>query len=1057
MLKGLQELLQKFNTSNEKKGGQAKKGKGKPTDNATKGKGKTQSAPATGDKLGKGKAGKPQKGSVVSPSKGNLGNVSKGSSGGTSLEPPNTTTSEGALLGALRRLVERSGKNNGEGLLDRLTGLVQAASTGKSLSSKGRKNKNRPKIGGSPPTQAVGAKSKGKGKGLSPSEGPVKGKGSGKDFQLIRLLPSGWPPSAAMSVTKLREALSRGEVPSGCVTWCTEVQIAELRNLAQVHQITKAYALVCLINKGQSEPPIGNASRHLLPATDAASKAGLGQFWACPLASQYPQLPSCSTSSRAPKVERALTTLRVQIPQRLLQADGWRNVVRSPAAVLRTVISPTAFHSTFKWSQVAHRTRFGGEETVLEGFVKVDKQEVFDILRRSGSKGLFLAQTTRDNPNPPKVSWVSRVANETDFQYMARVQQLAFTKQVPLKFRVGGGACLGLLGTDADDEKPKVWQVTGVPAKWTAQDVVRCLEGAGCEDTTVVRRPTKAQPWMILSRVQKEFQNVQVFGVDTHGIYLTLSKPPPKKSITGKKAVAAGFWQHRELPQVACPDVATTRTEVTNAADTAVVARKKHKPETPLPYEVVDCGGAGNCGWNCIATAMMLNKNVPLAEAREQVAAATKTLRADVSTHLHRHAKEYEPLWAVNDQETEDTAGGPIPENFPEWAETVKRDGQWLCGMTLEAITRRCGIRIVVVEERADGSAVPYVFGPNKKREFPVVLYLKDQHFQLVRKRDGHVFPVEWEKSSNTNDASRLHLKGAGKWWADSTPSEKGSEEKKVNRSSTPAASLSSAAGSQLRFWSRGSPSEAPVSTHGSPRVRYWKKTTPDQSFVSGRASLADKHAQEHEDSGSARSVTALPPRPSEVGGQVSDALFGPGPTPEGRIGTIHELTKEEQMSRPWWTCQLCGFHVFQKWIQGKYCNAHYTHRKRHLLKAHGVKKPPPLPKGSMSMPCELPRGSSSIMMCFGKLFGKPITGSDGPAVTESPLKGPELFPKEVLGFGTIDALIVIMSCLEETSLKLVPAPSQATPASFWPKQKGSGSGGSCSSSKKWLRSSREN
>ena len=137
---------------------------------------------------------------------------------------------------------------------------------------------------------------------------------------------------------------------------------------------------------------------------------------------------------------------------------------------------------------------------------------------------------------------------------MARVQQLAFTKQVPLKFRVGGGACLGLLGTDADDEKPKVWQVTGVPAKWTAQDVVRCLEGAGLRghDCCPAAHP-RAQPWMILSRVQKEFQNVQVFGVDTHGIYLTLSKPPPKKSITGKKAVAAGFWQHRELPQVRLP------------------------------------------------------------------------------------------------------------------------------------------------------------------------------------------------------------------------------------------------------------------------------------------------------------------------------------------------------------------------------------------------------------------------------------------------------------------------------------------------------------------------
>jgi hypothetical protein len=73
--------------------------------------------------------------------------------------------------------------------------------------------------------------------------------------------------------------------------------------------------------------------------------------------------------------------------------------------------------------------------------------------------------------------------------------------------------------------------------------------------------------------------------------------------------------------------------------------------------------------------------------------------------------------------------------------------------MTLEAITKRCGIRIV--EEKADGSAVPYVFGPNKKREFPDVLYLKDKHFQLVTKREGHVFPMEWEKCKNTNEYKR--------------------------------------------------------------------------------------------------------------------------------------------------------------------------------------------------------------------------------------------------------------------------------------------------------------
>lgn len=73
-------------------------------------------------------------------------------------------------------------------------------------------------------------------------------------------------------------------------------------------------------------------------------------------------------------MERALATLRVQVPQRLLQPDGWRNVVRSPAATLRTVIPPTVYHSTFRWSQVGQKTKYGGEETVLEGYVKVDKQ-----------------------------------------------------------------------------------------------------------------------------------------------------------------------------------------------------------------------------------------------------------------------------------------------------------------------------------------------------------------------------------------------------------------------------------------------------------------------------------------------------------------------------------------------------------------------------------------------------------------------------------------------------------------------------------------------------------
>ena len=80
-----------------------------------------------------------------------------------------------------------------------------------------------------------------------------------------------------------------------------------------------------------------------------------------------------------------------------------------------------------------------------------------------------------------------------------------------------------------------------------------------------------------------------------------------------------------------------------------------------------------------------------------------------------------------------------MPDSFESWCESILRDGQWLCGLALDAISRRCGVKIVVVEERDDGSAFPFVFGPSKSRNPPVILYLRNEHFQLVKRRDGHI------------------------------------------------------------------------------------------------------------------------------------------------------------------------------------------------------------------------------------------------------------------------------------------------------------------------------
>ena len=131
---------------------------------------------------------------------------------------------------------------------------------------------------------------------------------------------------------------------------------------------------------------------------------------------------------------------------------------------------------------------------------------------------------------------------------------------------------------------------------------------------------------MVLSKVkvQIEFQNVQVFGIESNGLYLTLSKPPPKQSITGKKSVPAGSWQHKDSPPVVTADVETARTEVTQGNDLLLRLGKKHNPELQLLC-LLKLWTVGV--QETVATAMMLSKNVPLAEARNQVEAATKLCR----------------------------------------------------------------------------------------------------------------------------------------------------------------------------------------------------------------------------------------------------------------------------------------------------------------------------------------------------------------------------------------------------------------------------------------------
>lgn len=312
----------------------------------------------------------------------------------------------------------------------------------------------------------------------------------------------------------------------------------------------------------------------------------------------------------------------------------------------------------------------------------------------------------RQYPNPPTVAWISKV----DGEYLPRIQQVGYTRNAPLKFRIGGGASLGIVGkVEPAEAKAKLWQVAGVPNKWNSLDLHRCLEAAGFQDT-ILQRASSRSPWLVLTKVKNEFQDSQVFGVENNGVCLSISKlPRRKKPVLNKKAIGAGSWSANRSTTTIGPtaDVNLSGERETEAAPTVAPEHgaKRPKVDTERPYEIIDCGGQGNCGWNSISAAWALARQVPLEQAKAEVATATKTLRSDIYTYLLRHADDYRHLWAPNPDETPTTAGGPVPDSFESWCNSTLRDGQWLCGLTLDAISKRCGVKIVVVEEKDDGSA----------------------------------------------------------------------------------------------------------------------------------------------------------------------------------------------------------------------------------------------------------------------------------------------------------------------------------------------------------------
>ena len=111
--------------------------------------------------------------------------------------------------------------------------------------------------------------------------------------------------------------------------------------------------------------------------------------------------------------------------------------------------------------------------TQLQGHIRVRKELADELLRHSGNRALFITQCG-SRQHQAKVKWHKKLKDESHEDYFRRIEQVAQTESMPIRFRTGGAADLG---TDTTEEITKKlhWELQGSPPQWDDKDLTTFL------------------------------------------------------------------------------------------------------------------------------------------------------------------------------------------------------------------------------------------------------------------------------------------------------------------------------------------------------------------------------------------------------------------------------------------------------------------------------------------------------------------------------------------------------------------------------------------------------
>lgn len=502
---------------------------------------------------------------------------------------------------------------------------------------------------------------------------------------------------------------------------------------------------------------------------------GYKQFFMAPLCNDMPApLPEPRCTKATATTEPIPTdddniTIRIETYEHLNTPAEWTKRLKQPASMLQATLAELNLEAhTFGW-RITQQQR----TTQLTGYIRIKPKYVEQITQRSGEHGIIYTQV---GASKDSVQWIPKETNETDITYCQRVTELAHKEKHGVAHRQGlGHAYLGIRGRTPTAKTTARYTAKGPPKHWGPSALEAWLTAQRFTNISAIGPPRSPRsPWHFTataptcttqqppdSHTPLTYQLHDDNGDHTFTITISLWQPAPRQPHpSASTPLARSKWI---TPIGANKRPATTTTKPMDTSDgpgkrptesddtTQQTLEKKQKTaattsETttsnnnadlpvltagPLGEDIIDLGGAGDCGWRAAAAAMAFANGKNSTYINNRLTGMAITARTKATTWLQANQKEWQPFWAPDPT----TESGPVPTTANEWLEAIlNKPSKWMDHYATAGLARAIGFDILVFEPKDTNTWALTARQPAHPgiHSQPLVLLLQKDHFTTI-------------------------------------------------------------------------------------------------------------------------------------------------------------------------------------------------------------------------------------------------------------------------------------------------------------------------------------